>query len=429
MKHSLQRIAAILALGLSTTPSVAQSDTFVHLFEFSWEEVALECEQYLGPKGYSAVQISPPQEHHSASNWWSRYQPVNFSSLTSRSGNIEQLKSMIERCHNAGVKVYADMVINHTADYGEKGVGTGGTPWRLMQHPELTVEHYHQPECSTKDWSDVYQVQNCKLGALPDLDTAHPHVQQVLANYFKRLSALGIDGFRIDAAKHMSANDISEILKQANSPWVFNEVIANPVAPKELQPVAYEHLGPVTDLTLQYAFSQFLKTGDMSQLIDPTQYDSSQRISFVDNHDTERHSGRLDWHGATESRYRLAQQILLLAYQAKPKLLASYKFDDRDIGRPAQAACGSQWICWHRDQALIDAVQLRKALDTEQVSLWVVSDDKSQLLFKRGDFFFLVNTADSAATIDAKLLANLAGMGIDHRMLIERSELKIISAY
>ena len=35
----------------------------VHLFEWKWTDIANECEEYLGPKGFCAVQVSPPMEH------------------------------------------------------------------------------------------------------------------------------------------------------------------------------------------------------------------------------------------------------------------------------------------------------------------------------------------------------------------------------
>ena len=38
---------------------------FVQLFEWKWTDIARECETYLGPKGFAAVQVSPPNEH----NW------------------------------------------------------------------------------------------------------------------------------------------------------------------------------------------------------------------------------------------------------------------------------------------------------------------------------------------------------------------------
>src|SRR5690242_18173695 len=38
-------------------------DVIVHLFEWPWASIASECTNVLGPKGFGAVQVSPPQEH------------------------------------------------------------------------------------------------------------------------------------------------------------------------------------------------------------------------------------------------------------------------------------------------------------------------------------------------------------------------------
>ena len=42
---------------------MAAGDVFVHLFEWKWTDIASECESVLGPAGFAAVQVSPPQEH------------------------------------------------------------------------------------------------------------------------------------------------------------------------------------------------------------------------------------------------------------------------------------------------------------------------------------------------------------------------------
>src|SRR5690348_8448414 len=41
----------------------AAGDAFVHLFEWRWTDIATECETRLGPAGWKAVQVSPPEEH------------------------------------------------------------------------------------------------------------------------------------------------------------------------------------------------------------------------------------------------------------------------------------------------------------------------------------------------------------------------------
>ena len=33
-------------------------NTIVHLFEWKWDDIARECENFLGPKGYAGVQVS-----------------------------------------------------------------------------------------------------------------------------------------------------------------------------------------------------------------------------------------------------------------------------------------------------------------------------------------------------------------------------------
>lgn len=39
------------------------SGASVQLFEWSWADVASECENFLSKKGYKSVQVSPPMEH------------------------------------------------------------------------------------------------------------------------------------------------------------------------------------------------------------------------------------------------------------------------------------------------------------------------------------------------------------------------------
>ena len=64
------------------TGRAAAGDVFVHLFEWKWKDIAAECENVLGPAGYRAVQVSPPQEHIvlAAAPWWTRAIAVHSGS-------------------------------------------------------------------------------------------------------------------------------------------------------------------------------------------------------------------------------------------------------------------------------------------------------------------------------------------------------------
>jgi len=64
------RLFVYLFVAMATGwPAHAQELTaFVHLFEWSWDDIAKEC-GYLGEKGYAAVQVSPPNEHIQGPEW------------------------------------------------------------------------------------------------------------------------------------------------------------------------------------------------------------------------------------------------------------------------------------------------------------------------------------------------------------------------
>ena len=70
-------------------------NSFIHLFEWKWTDIAAECERFLAPKGYGGVQVSPPNEHAHIDSpyrpWWQRYQPVSYK-IVSRSGNEQQFR-------------------------------------------------------------------------------------------------------------------------------------------------------------------------------------------------------------------------------------------------------------------------------------------------------------------------------------------------
>lgn len=221
-------VGAALGAIMTTLPmKQAQAGVFVHLFEWKWSDVAQECENFLGPKGFSAVQVSPPQEHIQGGAWWTRYQPVSYQ-LNSRSGDSSAFSDMVQRCNAAGVDVYADAVINHMAN--GSGTGTAGSYYDSgsFSFPVYSGNDFHTPcGINPEDYgTDAWRVRNCQLVGLPDLDTDAAYVQNTIAGYLNHLTSLGVKGIRIDAAKHMAPGDISGILSRVNEPlYVFQEVI------------------------------------------------------------------------------------------------------------------------------------------------------------------------------------------------------------
>lgn len=211
----------------------------VHLFEWKWDDVARECTDFLGPKGVGGVQVSPPNENSVITQrpWWERYQPVSYY-LETRSGNEEQFRNMVRKCNKAGVRVYVDAVINHMS--ATRGRGTGGSiaDPATMNYPAVpfTSIDFHPP-CEIQDYNDPFQVRNCRLVGLPDLNHTLNWVQDRVEEYLNKLVDCGVAGFRVDAAKHMWPQDLTQVysrIKDLNRdhgfpaqtrPFLYQEVI------------------------------------------------------------------------------------------------------------------------------------------------------------------------------------------------------------
>lgn len=169
----------------------------VHLFEWSWDAIARECEEVLGPKGFCGVQVSPPNEHIQGYQWWTRYQPVSYK-LESRSGNRDQFINMVNRCNNAGVMVVVDMVINHMSGRGMGGTGTGGSGYNggSQDYPGVPFStwDFHQPYCEIQNYQNPDEVRNCYLVSLNDLDGGKDYVRGKIADYWNDLVNIGVKG-------------------------------------------------------------------------------------------------------------------------------------------------------------------------------------------------------------------------------------------
>ena len=239
------------------------SDTSVQMFEWNWNDLATECTQFLGPQGFGAIQISPPQASKVTSTWWGVYQPVNYVNLTSKFGTPAQLQSMIGACHAAGVRVYADVVVNQMA--ADSGTATDGSTWNAgaLAYPYFSASDFHAAcDIQPADYNAAAgrsNVQTCRLSGMPDLDSESAYVRAQVVNYLDALLTLGIDGFRFDAAKHQAAASLQAIMgavkathattNQGEAIWVTQEIVPD----GEVVRSDYFPIGTVNEFQFAYA--------------------------------------------------------------------------------------------------------------------------------------------------------------------------------
>ena len=387
--------------------------TMVHLFEWKWADIALECEEYLGPLGYKAVQISPPSEHISGQQWWTRYQPVSYK-LISRGGTRAELRDMIKRCAAVGVDIYADAVINHMAAVGS-GTGIAGskyTPYKYDGVPYGPLGFHYCRESGNRgirNYNDAYEVRNCELVGLADLAMEKDYVRGKIAGYLNDLLSVGVKGFRYDASKHMEPRDIAAVNSRLNNPaYVFQEVIGQPGEP--ITPKEYFGSGDVTEFRYGIELNNnFRDAGKVKYLRNfGTSFGlmpSNKAVVFLENHDNERgHGGGGNVLTYRDGQvYELAAAFMLAWPYGYPKVMSSYDIgDDSEKGPPSvspRTSCGKNaaWKCQHRWNAIAGMVRFRAAAGDAPVTKWWNEGDT--IAFGRGDrAFAIINRRKSAIT-------------------------------
>lgn len=380
--------AAVMApAGTAQAAPPGAKDVTAVLFEWKFASVARACTERLGPDGYGYVQVSPPQEHIQGPQWWTSYQPVSYK-IAGRLGNRADFAAMVNTCHGAGVKVVADAVINHMA--AGDGVGTGGSPYTKYGYPGI-YSGFDLDDCRSGivNYQDRWHVQHCELVGLADLDTGEEYVRGRIAAYLNDLLSLGVDGFRVDAAKHMPAADLANIKSRLTRPDAYwkQEAIhgeGEPIAPGE-----YLGTGDVQEFRYARDLKRVFHGEKLAYLRNYGEgwgYLPSDRAGvFVDNHDTERLGDTLNYQDGT--LYTLANVFMLAWPYGAPDVHSGYEWTDKDAGPPnggrVDACWQDGWKCQHAWPEIASMVGFRNAARGEPVTHWWDNGD-DRIAFGRG---------------------------------------------
>ncbi|PYV33258.1 MAG: ATPase, partial [Acidobacteria bacterium] len=256
------------------------------------------------------------------------------------------------------------------------------------------------------NYGDAWEVQNCELVDLADLATDTDYVRGRLAAYLNDLLSLGVDGFRIDAAKHMPAADIANILSRLSRlAYIYQEVIFG--AGEPIQPNQYEGNGDLLEFRYGQTIGGAFKGGQIAGLqglgTQSGWEPSGKALVFTDNHDTQR-SGAVNILTYKDGQtYTLANVFELAWPYGTPVIMSSFSFSNNDAGPPGDGidttrdvSCGNGWVCEHRQRPIANMVGFRNAVGFAAVANWW-SDGGNQIAFSRGGAGFLAINREGGA--------------------------------
>jgi alpha-amylase len=316
------RIALVLWLFVSL--SHAQAEVILHTFDWPYQRIG-ERAREIAERGYHAVLVAPPLKSGSDCTWYFRYQPQDLRTIDHCRGNTQDFARMVELLDARKIKVYADVVLNHMANERNGALDFPGQSalddyqqrldyWqqqRLFGDLSLGLfgpQHFHEARCIT-NYNDVVQVQNWRLcggsgdRGLPDLN-ANAEVIQAQRSYLLALNALGVKGYRIDAAKHMKKEHIAAVFAPEiiADRYVFAEIIVGGgTGNSEYQSFLKPYLDGFSshaayDFPLLHTLKRaFAFSGSFASLSDPKQQgqalSSARALSFVITHDIPNNQG------------------------------------------------------------------------------------------------------------------------------------------
>ncbi len=226
---------------------------------------------YIKALGFSAIWITPVVENASGYDYHG-YHAINFSKVDPRyESEGATYQDLINACHEKGIKVIQDIVLNHTSNNGEENLfpimskdnklnsGVSGNYSNAVKndingvlpsnYDSLNPTLQYQSRDAAMKSGDLIYRKNVDINYegftvttgqfasdCMELNTENPTVYNYLVDCYNKYIDMGVDAFRIDTTKHISRLTFNNVFLPAfkakaeangnNNFYMFGEVAA-----------------------------------------------------------------------------------------------------------------------------------------------------------------------------------------------------------
>ena len=172
---------------------------------------------YISDLGFNAIWLMPIMPSPS----YHKYDVTDYKDIDPDYGTLEDFSALIEACHEKGIDVYIDFVMNHTSSEH---------PWfkeavkylQTLEGEELVIDEAACPYAGyynfTTEKKDGFEpvpgcgnkfYYECRFwGGMPDVNLDNEKVQQEFKDIAAFWYDLGVDGFRMDAVTSYYTEDM-----------------------------------------------------------------------------------------------------------------------------------------------------------------------------------------------------------------------------
>lgn len=278
----------------------------------------------LGVTGLWVMPVNEAASYHG-------YDAVDYYQIEQDYGTNEDFKTLVAEAHKRGMAVIVDLVMNHTSSQH---------PWFVDAKPGSPTENYYiwnnEPSTATRSWdgASVWYRNGLRYyfglfwSGMPDLNYRNGTVTDEMFKIIRFwLEDMGVDGFRLDAIRHIIEegavdtntssthrwlknfdNFVESVKPQAltvGEAWDKTDVVAAYVNDDEVE-IAFE-------FSLAEAILNSLNAGDNQKLVKAAgqvleDYPPGQFATFLSNHDQDRVITQLRYDPA---KLRVAATLLL----------------------------------------------------------------------------------------------------------------------